>query len=161
MDRLTALVEDDSLDPYARREVLESLGHIPAGEVLPQIEGVLRRSLSDPPRASGGNAEPHGADFRPVALAALARLGLLTSEPDTLRHHLGLRHEGRTWVWERSPPPPGASVVVGTLYAQAPGEFARTVADLLRDGDWTVVVQLAPFLAPVPVPPPSQSSARS
>jgi HEAT repeat protein len=154
VDRVTGLVEDESLDPYARREVLESLGHVPADEALPQIERVLRRALDHPPTAPGGSADTHGADFRPVALAALARLGLLTSHPDTLRQHLGLRHEGGTWMWERRPSLPGASVVVGTLYGQEPDKFAPPVADLLRDGDWTLVVQLAPFLRAGPRPAP-------
>jgi hypothetical protein len=151
VDRVTELAEDESLDPFARRELLESLGHLPAGEALPQIEGTLRHALDYRPR---GNAETHEADFRPVALAALARLGLLASQPDILQQHLGLRHEGHTWVWERLPALPGAWIVVGILYTKEPDEFALPVADLLRNGNWTVVVQLAPLLRAGPRPTP-------
>ena len=150
-DRLAALVEDETLDRYARRVVLESLGHLPSGEIPPQIDRVLRRALSDtsPP---AGNGEPHGADFRPVALAALARLGLLTSDPDALLQHLGLRLEGDTWRYDRRPVRPGVATVVGILYAREPARFAPAAADLLREEDWTVVVQLADFLRSGPRP---------
>src|SRR5262249_21703157 len=49
---------------------------------------------------------------------------------------------------------PGASVVLGILYANDPGTFTPAVADLLREGDWTAVVQLAPFLRSGPRPAP-------
>jgi hypothetical protein len=151
-DRLATIVEDETLDRYARREVLEGLGHLPAEEVPPRILHLLRRALGNPPAATNGNGLAHGADFRPVALAALARLGLLATDPDALRQHLGLQQEGTTWRYDSRPTLPGASVIVGTLYARDPGTFAPAVADLLRDGDWTAVVRLAPFLRDAPRP---------
>src|SRR5207247_2529346 len=48
-DRLAALVEDETQDPYARREVLEGLGHLPAGDVPPQLVQTLRRAADVPP----------------------------------------------------------------------------------------------------------------
>jgi hypothetical protein len=152
-DRLAALVEDETLDRYARRVVLESLGHLPSGEIPPPIEHVLRRMLGAQPTVAGGNGEARGTDFRPVARAALARLGLLASDPDALRQ-LGLRPEGATWRYDRRQAPPGAPVVIGILYAREPDPYAPAAADLLREGDWTAVVQLAPFLRSGPRPPP-------
>ncbi len=43
-------------------------------------------------------------------------------------------------------------MVVGNLYAREPGAFAPAVADLLRDGDWSTVVRLEPFLCSKPWP---------
>ncbi len=60
-DRLAALVEDETLDRYARREVLEGLGHLPAGEVPSRILHVLRARSAIPPRqpmATGRHAVP-------------------------------------------------------------------------------------------------------
>jgi hypothetical protein len=45
-------------------------------------------------------------------------------------------------------------VVVGILYAREPEAFAPAVADLLRDGDWVAVVQVAPLLRSGPRPVP-------
>jgi hypothetical protein len=151
-DRLADLIEDETLDRYARREVLEGLGHLAAEDVPPRILQVLRNTLGDPFTAADGNGLARGADFRPVALAALARLGVLATDSDALRQHLGLRSEGVTWRYERHPALPGASVVVGVLYAREPSTFALAVADLLRDGDWTTVVRLAPLLRSGPRP---------
>jgi hypothetical protein len=153
-DRLAALVEDETLDRYARSVVFESLGHLPSGPIPPQIEGVLRRALGDHPNMAVGNGQAPGGDFRPVGLAALARLGLLTSNPDALRQYLGLRLEGAVWRYDCWPALPGAAVVVGILYAREPGMFAQATADLLREGDWSVVVQLADFLRSGPRPAP-------
>ena len=146
VDRLIGLVEDDSLDRYARIEVLKGIGYLPAEIAPPLIVEWLRRSISALPPGAGESREATAADFRLAALAALARLGLLTSDPDALRHHLGLRQEGTTWRWERSIALPGTPLVMGFLYSREPVLYAQAAADLLREGDWTTVVQLSPFL---------------
>jgi hypothetical protein len=154
VDRLVALVEDETLDRAARRDVIEGLGHLPATEVPPQIAQALRGALAAPPAVPGGNGEEWWGDFRPVALAALARLGLLTEDPDAIRQHLGLRQEGTTWRCDSTPLLPGAPVVIGILYARDPGAYTPAAADLLREGDWAAVIQLAPFLRSGPLPAP-------
>src|SRR5262249_37529890 len=65
-----------------------------------------------------------------------------------------LREEGTTWRHDPRPRLPGVPAVVGILYVRDPGTFAPATADLLREGDWTVVVQLSPFLRSGPRPAP-------
>src|SRR5206468_2875974 len=62
--------------------------------------------------------------------------------------------EGMTWRWERGVVLPGVPVVIGLLYIREPSQYAPAAADLLREGDWTAVVQLAPFLRSGPRPAP-------
>jgi hypothetical protein len=154
-DRIVRLLQDETLDHYARRSVLEGLGHVPTEEVTPQIEAGLRRALGDLPIGAGGNPDPHATDLSVVALTALARLGLLAKDPDTISTHLGLRLEGITWRYERRSARPGASGVLGVLYNQEPVVYAQAAGDLLREGDWAAVVQLAPFLRSGPRPAPA------
>lgn len=155
-DRLTALVEDESLDSYARREMLAALGHVPKEEVAPQILKALRRALASATAATGSNGEVRAVDFRPVALTSLARIGVLASDAATIREHLALRLTGGVWRCNSRPTIPVAPEVVGILYAEEPATFAPAVADLLHEGDWATIVQLAPFLrdGPRPIPEP-------
>jgi hypothetical protein len=154
VDRLVSLIQDETLDRYAAREILDGLGYLPPDEVPSAIVQALRGVLTASPPTANSNGEPWGIDFRPVTLGTLARLGVLASEPDTIRQYLGLRPEGATWRCDVRPVLPGVPVIVGILYAKQPGPFTPAVADLVREGDWTAVVQLAPFLRSGPLPAP-------
>jgi hypothetical protein len=152
--RLAALVEDATLDHYARRVVFVGLGYLPSAEIPSQIAQVLHRALIPTPAGADSKEEAMRAGFRLVALATMARLGLLASDADAIRQHLGMRLEGETWRFNSHPRLSSFPVVVGILYAKDPRAFVHVVAEMLRESDWTTVAQLAPLLRDSPRPAP-------
>lgn len=144
-ERMSALLQDQTLDRYARREILDALGY--AGTLpsdLLQTVMTFLESTQLPNSTSTDQAQ--NVDFRPAALGSLARQGLLSDYPELLRQHLGFQQIGSMWRLERQSPLPGAAVAIGLLYQSDPEAFGPVVADLLRIGDWAAVVQLTPFL---------------
>jgi hypothetical protein len=151
--RVLGLLRDGSLDAYARREVLDALGYPPPGALPAEILRTVRRFIDGAPSGDGtAGAGRQSVDFRAVALGVLARQGLLESEPEMLRPHLGLRSEGATWRLDQSGRVSGAPALVGMLYSARPEAFSGPASDLLRAGDWIAVAQLTPFLRDGPRP---------
>jgi hypothetical protein len=148
LERIAGLLQDENLDGYARREILHALGYLPAGAFAAEIISAVQAFVEVRQAENHADGRQRGIDFRPVALGVLARQGLLLDSPELPERFLGLRREGSAWhlSLDRRDRLPGAAVIIGILYASDPQAFAPAVADLLRDGDWTTVIQLTPSL---------------
>ena len=156
-----SVLNDDTLDVYARREVIDALGTLlPKSVPKPVLDAILRvanSTTTDNTISSGGER----LDLRPVALGALARLGLLASDTELLTELVGLRSESGVWRIDHGRPPMGGlASIVGLLYADRPVEFTPAVCELLVSGNWVAVSQMAPLLefGPKPIPEPVYSA---
>jgi len=155
--RVKDLLQDETIDPYARRVVLEALGHTGSHSLSEEIMEFIR-SLARivPVRDSASHVQRQDSTFRALAVSVLARHGLVANDPELLQQCAGLIFQGDTWHLNEKEPPPASATLLGLLYADKPNEFASAVADLVRVGDWAAVVQLAPFLQRGPRPLPQQ-----
>jgi hypothetical protein len=142
------IATDSSVDLYGRRELLESIGHLPSGsfsknELSELAEIALGRSQATV--AGGVKNEPN--QLSDIALAVLARQGELTDNPDLLNQSLGIRRT--TTGWEPLHDAPigiTKSHVLGILFSREPSEFASMVSKIILKESGLAVSQLEPFI---------------
>jgi hypothetical protein len=145
---LRALIQDESLDIFARRELLDASGYIGGDEVDTDLIALLREMSAG---STAAKDPPAGTYILPslsqVALRSLARLGLLTDDRELLHSELGLTLDQERGDFELATSRTSSiSFVIGVLYAKDPRSFALVVASVIRDGDWLELSRLEPYL---------------
>ena len=101
--KIFRLARDPQLDHYARRNLLEAIGHFPRGSVPPVILDEihqLAKGLDKVGLTSDGIGEISALSS--IALAVLARHGRLANDEDLLQSCLGLRRVDDAWQIDSS-----------------------------------------------------------
>jgi hypothetical protein len=149
VDLILDRIRDESLDVFARRDLLDASSHIGGGDQEPQLLEVLRTIAAEGPVVDD---PPAGTYLVPelghVALGALARLGVLATDDELLSTKLKLAKSPDGWTAPLgSSGASSTSSVIGLLYAGDPTAFAPAIATLIRDCDWLVLSRLVPPLS--------------
>ncbi len=140
------LICDESLDIFARRELLDAAGYLERGAPDPELVATLRtvaiEGLPVDPRAA---QEENWPDLSPVALGALARLGILATDNELISNLLGLAPSREGWTFPKGAAGrSSASLAIGMMYADDSDAFAPAVAALIRECDWLALSRLVP-----------------
>ncbi len=142
------LVRDSQLDPYARRNLLEAIGHFARGSIPPVIVQEIRqlaKGLDEAGLTQDGDGELPALGA--IALAVLARHGRLADDKDLLQSCLGLTQVGDAWeMGGKGPQASMAPHVIGILFADDPDRFALAVAQQLRTDELDALYLLAPWI---------------
>jgi hypothetical protein len=145
-DRVWQVVQDHTLNPFARKELLDALGDVPRGSLPPRILDNLRTSLVTLSDAGTIPPEMRG-EWQNVVLGVLACHGRLAQDHMLMTDLLGLSRRGHGW--DLAPPEQSKQPsphVLGILYAEDPASFAPAVADLLQKGATPTIAQILPYL---------------
>ncbi len=145
---LTDLIQDQSLDIYARRELIDACGHMRQAGREAELFAALRTIAVKGVTVDGKDTEPGTLpSLSPVALGALARWGVLANDSALLNDALGLVRSPEGWALSTEVKRVSvASFVIGIMYAESAEAFAPAVALLIRESDWLSLSRLVPHL---------------
>jgi len=145
---LIDLIQDQSLDIYARRELIDACGHIRQGGPEIELFAALRTIAVKGVPAAGPETEPGTLpSLSPIALGALARLGVLANDSALLGDVLGLVWRAEAWTLSLEVKRvSAASFAIGVMYAENAEAFAPAVAMLIRESDWISLSRLVSHL---------------
>ncbi|CAN5708997.1 hypothetical protein BH23PLA1_BH23PLA1_27790 [soil metagenome] len=144
---LIDLIRDDSLDIFARREILDAAGFVGQGSPDPALVETLRMIATEAHPTDAPAEDAIWPALGPVALAALARLGVLSSDDELLGRALGLARGREGWSFPSGPKDPSsAAFATGLMYVGDPETFAPAMVSLIQADDWVTFSRLIPHL---------------
>ena len=145
---LIDLIQDQSLDIYARRELIDACGYMRQADRETELSATLRTIAVEGVPADGKDTDPGTLpSLSPVALGVLARWGALANDSALLNDALGLAWGPEGWTLSTEVKRVAvASFVIGIMYAESAEAFAPAVALLIRESDWLSLSRLFPHL---------------
>jgi hypothetical protein len=153
---LLAIIRDETLKTYERRELIDAIGHLDPAFSDSEVVSGLKTIVTEKAKPDSATTNDTGWQaITSVALGALARLGVLANDPELLEGVLGLTQVTGGWGFANGlDRVEGNAFVVGLLYTADPDAFAPAAAALIDSGDWATLSRLRPHLTAGPVPAP-------